>query len=400
MMLVIIIPMISVLALSSVQALGVAHSFLKDNVLHMNKDDRIDYKFILQNSDSSTKVMDFRIRTQFPMLVGSGSKAGSKSFYQEEFSLNPMTNNDFNVKFYSPSFAAKFPVTYSYKEVKVGSIGQIQVIQEVSSKFFISVDNSTIPYYGFGISDIYDNFYIYTDSPYYLDVDGLQVRDYNGTVSIFIDDYVDLSNMTNGSFALRYNYAWSNLSLSNKTARITFYDLPYAKKSNIRILRNGNDCGSYCKIIDYYSGDLIFDAYGFSEYMTVASSSSGGNGTTGTGSGGAGTSVVVNPPSSTQKSKVSNPIIFNDSDSKPVVYTDNIASQSLDNYNGNGTAEALSRLNMLRSAGALAGNQTVVEEGIFKKDGAKQLFTVMLYGFITLLASIYFFMAVKEGRYI
>jgi len=389
---ILIIPVI-VLALSSiVDGLGVAHSYLPNDVLSMKKSDRIEYKFILQNSDSSSKVMDFKITTQFPMLVGTGSKANAMSYYQNKFTLDSMTNNELVVKFYSPSFAAKFPVTYSYKEYKADSdIGQIQIIQEVSSKFYVSVENSTYLYPGFGVNDLYNNFYIYTESPYCSDVKDLYIRDYNDTTEIFISDYVDLRNMTNDSFELRYNYARSNLSqLSNRTAIITFYGLLYERKSNIRILRNGNDCGSQCKIIDYDSGILTFNVTGFSEYTTISSGISDGSLTVQTGTTDTGTSIV--PPIPTNPTGDEIEII-----AAPVVIdTDVKANAGQDNANDTDDA-ALSRLNMLRNAASNVGVQgKAASENIFKQDGAKQLFSVMLYGFITLASSVFFLINVRR----
>lgn len=265
-------------------SLGVAHSVIPGNIIDMNSSSTKAMDFILQNADDVTKVMVFTVETQFPLIVGD--KDDHSNIFTEEYRLSPNTNKKITVKFHSPDFAGKFLVTYGYYEKNSGS-GQIQIIQETSGKFYISVDDSNALFSGIGVPYEYNNYRIVTYKNGLYDHDDLLFIEKDDKARIQFYDEIDLVNFKEKYVEMAYNRVFVDADafgqFKDKDARIYFYGLNYTKEPII--LKDGKDCGNECEIISYDEddGELVFKVDGFSEYTTKkdpsdtgVSSSSGG----------------------------------------------------------------------------------------------------------------------------
>lgn len=381
-------------------SLGVAHSVIADNTIHMDVGSTYSMDFILQNADDVTKVMVFSVESQFPLVMGD--KDDHSSVFTEEYRLSPNTNKKITVKFYAPQFKGKFPVTYGYYEKNSGS-GQIQIIQETSGKFYISVGSSTTLFSGIGIPYDYADYRLVTYKSGLYDHDDLLFIEKHDLARIQFNDDVDLVG-----FKEKYvHMAFNNVSVDSsafaqfrdKDARITFYNLSYAKEPII--LRNGIACGSSCDIISYDEDDgkLVFSVEGFSSYSTkasplesAASSSSGGSFSGGSTSSSSVPDVVL------PGAKKTDDAVSDDDDGVSMTTKKAVAEDSSSDSAKAGVGA------LAKATGNLLDNsQEVSKSGGFSVDplaaGARKIFGAIAWGFGTLFLSVALLLTFVKDNY-
>lgn len=346
-------------------SLGVAHSYIPGGVLSMNKSDTMSFDFILQNAGDSTKVMVFKIKTDFPMLIGDDDDYLSS--FEDEYRLQPNTNKRIIVDFHSPEFAAKFPIVHSHYE-KTSSSGQINIIQETSGKFDISVGGSNAYFENDLIPYEYDDYRLVFFSNSLYDIDDLIIID-DENVKVAMRERVDLYGFDENDIQCGHNKIFIDSDdlrdFENASARITFYDLPYSK--NPVILKDNKTCGNDCDIVDYdeEDGKLVFDVEGFSEYTTKAASND---------------PILTTTPQIQEASPVSDASTENpvsdpgDTDDNQEITPTTTAKGIDDFFDGDDEAPSPT------------GTSLPITD--IQKDGAKKLFSALTWGFITLLASV------------
>jgi hypothetical protein len=355
----------------SVSALGVAHSVIEDNVLYMDKDSSMSFRFILQNADDEEKTMIFKVKTVFPMTVNDDDE---DSEYEVEYDLSPNSNKEEIVKFYSPDFDGEFPVTYSYRE-KASSTGQISIVQEVSGKFNINVGNCNDCFFnGLGIPLSYTYYNLVTYSKTLTLIPDLYIK--SDLVEVRFLDEVNLTDFEEEYVHIEHNKIYvdaKSYPSLNVSARITFFNLSY--NSTPEILKDGKLCKKpQCEINSYnkYSGKLVFEVEGFSEYTTRGTIAKKSEAT-----------VAGSPVASAEAVAQSS----SDSSSVDSPHSEEVESQNLDSP-AKSVADFLGSNDDDSSKKASPSVRSSVPVDDFQRAGAKKLFSTITYGFLTLIFSV------------
>jgi len=366
------VTMIVLILLPSAYSLGVAHSALPDDNLVMSKDSSKDFRFILQNAGDVEKKMLFKVNTMFPMVMQN-----DEDRFEKTYTLSANSNEEVIITFKSPSFAAKFPVYFSYQEVSDSLTGQIHIIQEVSSRFYVAVDgciSDSCLYDGLGIPLSYNLFRLITYGSDINKISDLVIMDRNDSVEIeFVGD-VNLSGFKEEYVNLTYNYAYIDTDAfhaMNVSAKITFYGLNYTRQPII--LKDDDPCDA-CEVIifDKDDGRLKFRVDSFSEYRTVSNDSQlsttisgegdddiGGQASTGSETSGDSSS---SPPFDQEV-----PVVSGES---PKSVQDLIADEKAKTEEDEAEGKVIS----------LIDNE--------RKEGAKKIISSLVYGFLTLFGAV------------
>ena len=366
-------------------SLGVAHSVIPNNIIFMCEDSTYSFEFILQNAADTTKVMVFNVETQFPLIVGD--KDDDSSLYTGEYRLSPNTNKRVVMKFHSPEFSAKFPVLFGYYEKNSGS-GQIQIVQETSGKFYISVGNSTFLFDDIGIPYEYDDYRLVTYKNGLYDHSDLMFIEKDRHAKIYFYEEIDLVGFEEEYIEMEFNRVFVDSDgfgqFKDKEAKITFYDLNYSREPIV--LRNGVECGSDCEVISYDEDDgkLIFKVDTFSEYTTkvhlsdTVSSSSGGD----SGDG--------------RHPDIDLPGVAEEMPEGTSGDTSNVATKDDEVESDNKDSNALAKL----PKDFAEGNMSKGLSGVVDVDGVRKIFGGIAWGFVTLLFSVGFLLVFIRDNYI
>lgn len=238
-------------------ALGVSRPYEKDNTYEVDANETLELTFGLQNMDSKSAQLIFKIESQYSMEIEGGE------FFEKQYTLDPGEMKDVEIEFYAEE-EGLYRVDYSYAESC--SSGDICFDVEVADVFFIQVgDDDT--YWGFDIPLIYDGFRLYTESMSASNVNDLEIVSEDGLVEVdFSGSSIDLRDFDESyvSFGTRKVTLNSNSFPDfDNEAIITMYQV----NDNYVIYKDGSKCSSsVCDLISYGNKRLRFEVDGFSTY--------------------------------------------------------------------------------------------------------------------------------------
>jgi len=249
-------------------AIGVGRPSFPNDRMVIDNDVNESVFFQLQNGESVSKTVLFKVVIQSPAMIKDGldvDYAGNATVFQKQYVLPAKSVQMVKIDINAPD--GLYRVDYSYSEADAGN-GSVRFDTLISDSFFVKSGTGS-PNYILGIPLDYGTYSLDTSSNSIKFIDDLLVIGSNIQID-YRGQTLDLTGFQ-GSYIIfgsnKVTVDSTSFPALNAPAKLTFANI----NSPYKILKNGVDCStSVCSVISYSSKRLTFSVTGFSTYEVVA----------------------------------------------------------------------------------------------------------------------------------